>query len=291
MTATATAWITEESTSRFVDTDEFRLHYHDVGEGEPLLLLHGAGPGATAWSNFGRSIATLARTHRVIAMDLPGWGKSSTPTSESRRHLAEAAVGLLDALGIDKATFVGNSMGGMMAVAAAIKFPSRVTRLVLMGTPAPGVNYFQPAGFTEGLRIIGEGYREPSPANIKRLVQIMCYDQSLATDELAQVRSAAAQANPQHLASYVASLSDGLPTFMDDYLKMAASGVSEIEVPTMIIHGRDDRVVSFEHGLRLASMIGSARLVMLNRCGHWVQIERAKEFNDLVQFFARPETE
>jgi 2-hydroxy-6-oxonona-2,4-dienedioate hydrolase len=181
--------IGEESTSAFVETDDFRLHYHDVGTGHPILLLHGAGPGATAWSNFGRNIPELAESNRVLALDLPGWGRSSTPTADTRRNLVEAAIGLLDALQIEKAAFVGNSMGGMMSIAAAVRYPDRVSHLVAMGTPCPGPNYFQPAGLTEGLRILFEGYRETTPENLKRLVQVMCFDQSLATDELSALRA------------------------------------------------------------------------------------------------------
>ncbi|WP_326837387.1 alpha/beta hydrolase [Amycolatopsis rhabdoformis] len=285
MTSTVTSPMTEPA-GKFLDTSEFRLHYHDVGEGRPVLLLHGAGPGATAWSNFNRNIATLAASYRVIALDLPGWGRSSTPTVESRRHLVEAAVGLLDGLGIEKAAYVGNSMGGMMAVATAIRFPERVSNMVLMGTPSPGANYFQPSGLSEGLKALNDGYRDPTPANLKRLVQVMCFDPAMATDDLADVRAKAALANPEHLASYIANLDDASPTFMGDYFGLA-SRIPEITAPTMVIHGRDDRVVGPEHGMRLSSLIGSSRLVMLNRCGHWVQVERADEFNRLIDFFLR----
>ena len=278
--------IGEESTSAFVETDDFRLHYHDVGTGHPILLLHGAGPGATAWSNFGRNILELAESNRVLALDLPGWGRSSTPTADTRRNLVEAAIGLLDALQIEKAAFVGNSMGGMMSIAAAVRYPDRVSHLVAMGTPCPGPNYFQPAGLTEGLRILFEGYRETTPENLKRLVQVMCFDQSLATDELSALRAKAALSNPDHLAAYVTSLDDGLPTFMGDYMSLGAQ-IAEVRAPTLVVHGRDDRVVSFEHGLRLTSLVGDSRLVLLNRCGHWVQVEHADEFNRLVAQFVQ----
>ena len=114
------AIVTEESTSKRIKTRNWDIHYHEAGEGHPLVLVHGGGPGASAWSNYNPNIATLARKYRVLAVDLPGWGKSQAVTYD-RRDNSGALAEFLEALGISQAAFVGNSMGGALLARAAIQ--------------------------------------------------------------------------------------------------------------------------------------------------------------------------
>jgi 2-hydroxy-6-oxonona-2,4-dienedioate hydrolase len=119
---------------------------------------------------------------------------------------------------------------------------------------------------------------------MRRLVGIMCFDKArFATAELCQARSDAALARPEHLRNYVEGLPKGapLPTWVD------LSRLPEITAPTLIVHGRDDRVVSYEVSLHLLAAVPDSRLVVLNRCGHWAMIEHADEFNRLVTDFVR----
>ena len=107
--------ITFESTSRYAQVaDDMKLHYHEagVGNGETIVLLHGGGPGASSWSNFGRNIAVLARHFHVLAVDQPGYGHSSKHTEHEQynRYSANALLGLFDHLGIERAALVGNSL-------------------------------------------------------------------------------------------------------------------------------------------------------------------------------------
>ncbi|MBP2320426.1 2-hydroxy-6-oxonona-2,4-dienedioate hydrolase [Kibdelosporangium banguiense] len=274
---------TVQPVDRFVDVPNFRIHYVEAGTGHPVVLLHGSGPGATGLTNFSPNIGPLAAKFRVIAVDMPGWGESDTQTEETGRDHVKALVDLLDKLGIDKAALVGNSMGGVTSVSAAILHPERVSHLVTMGTPAPIPGVFSPGGgLTEGLKILMHAYREPTPENMKRLVQVMCFDQKTATDELAAARSAAALARPDHLDSWNAQYSG--PPKMPPYWELAGR-LGAITAPTLIMHGRDDRVVHFENSLQLVTRIQDSRMVLFNRCGHWAQIEHAAEFNRLVSAF------
>ncbi|HEY8352576.1 MAG TPA: alpha/beta hydrolase, partial [Sphingomonadales bacterium] len=196
--------ITEEGTEKFVQVADWRIRYHDAGEGHPVILLHGSGPGATAWSNFGPNIKVLSRKYRVIAPDFPGWGKSDIfdPDKGARFTVnMEVVVGLMDALKLDRAAVVGNSMGGIGSQMLAAFHPDRISHCITMGAPAPGGPqlFYQPVGLTEGLKILFESYRDPSEANMRRLVEIMVYDSSFVTDELIAQRAAAARANPDHL--------------------------------------------------------------------------------------------
>lgn len=279
MTVDTAPTLNQNDLSRFVQTQTYRIHYYEAGEGHPIILLHGSGPGATGWSNFWQNIEYLSATNRVIAVDMPGWGKSDTENDEFGYAHTESLIRFMDELKIDKAALVGNSMGGMTSLITAVKHPDRVSHLITMGAPAPGVNYFGPAdGPSEGLKILYHAYREPTAENMKRLVQIMCFDEEMATDELAQLRSDAALANPAHLASFLNRSFD--PSFATIFPQL-----SNLEVPSLFIHGRDDRVVGFENSLRLVSLVPDSRMLVLNRCGHWAQIEYADEFNRTVAGF------
>jgi len=272
--------ISEESTSRFVDTQSGRIHYNEAGSGHPLILLHGSGPGATGWSNFSSNIAALSVTHHVFAVDMPGWGQSVAVTHEQRDHVT-ACLHFMDALGLQDAALVGNSMGGMTGIRFAVAHADRLTHLVTMGPSAPGVRLF---GFgdgpSEGLKVLQRAYLDPSPDMMRELVEVMTFDSAYASDDLARERSVAAQRRIDHLINFI----DG---FDKPWPRVAEEELAEIRVPTLLIHGRDERVVHYENSLKLVALIPNARMILINRCGHWVQVEHAAEFNEMVASFVR----
>ncbi|GAA0943039.1 alpha/beta hydrolase [Actinocorallia libanotica] len=276
--------LTQAETARTVQTKDWLLHYQEAGAGDPVILLHGSGPGATGWSNFSGNIEALAEHFHVYAVDMPGWGSSDACTVDRLDHV-EAAVQFMDELGIERAAFVGNSMGGATSLRMAVEHPDRVSHLVTMGPPTgKAPKLFGPGdGPSEGLKVLIEAYRDPSPETMRRLVNIMVYDKAYATDALCAARSDAASARPDHLRNYLDGLPQGapLPKFA------ALEDLASLQVPTLLIHGRDDRVVSYEHSLLLLAHIPDSRLVLLNRCGHWAMIEHAAEFNRLVTDFLR----
>ena len=274
--------LTDEGTSRIVRTPDYEIQVNEAGEGHPLLLLHGTGPGATGWSNFAPNIGPLSERFRVVAVTLPGWGESSRQTVESGFDQGEAVKQLMDALDLERAAIVGNSMGGGIGIVMTARWPERVSHLITMGSGVWGVNVLSPAGMSEGFKVLVEAYQDPSPANFKRLVQVMCFDPTFATDELAEQRSQAALAHPEHLQDWLerSRLGMGQEAFMSAAEKLPTSSV-----PALVIHGRDDRTVHWEISMRAMSMIQDSRLVLLNRCGHWAQLEHAAEFNRLVAAF------
>ncbi|KAF1039844.1 alpha/beta fold hydrolase [Burkholderia sp. Ac-20384] len=275
--------LTQAQTSRTVKTRDWQLHYHEAGSGHPVILLHGSGPGATGWSNFSGNIDALAKQFHVYAVDMPGWGQSDSATVEQLDHV-DAAIQFMDALGIERAAFVGNSMGGQTSLRLATEYPERITHLVTMGPPVGRMPTLFGAGDgpSEGLKVLIQAYRDPSPEHMRRLVEIMVYDKArFATPELCQARSDAALLRPEHLSNYVAGLPGGAP--LPKWVKPEL--LPAIKTPTLLIHGRDDRVVSFETSLYLLANIPDSRLVLLNRCGHWAMIEHPDEFNRLVADF------
>lgn len=268
--------LTEEGTSRFVQTKDWNIHYNEAGEGFPLLMLHGSGPGATGWSNFGPNMKELAKKYRCIAVDMPGWGKSDAVTLAERDHV-EAALQILDALGIEKAAFIGNSMGGATTLRFAMKHPERMSHLITMGSGG-GSSIFSAAGRSEGIKVLQAGYHDPSPAGMRALVDIMTFDPAFATDELVNQRSAGAMARPDHLQNFI----DGIPAGRQAF---DLEPLTRSTIPALIVHGRDDRVVHFENSLSLVSKIPNSRLLLLNRCGHWAMVEHPAEFNRAVDDF------
>ncbi len=272
---------TLESTRRTVRTENWNLQYYEAGSGHPLIMLHGSGPGATGWSNFNPNIGPLSRTHRVLAVDLPGWGGSDAVPAGETDH-ADVILEFMDALGLERPALVGNSMGAVASLRAAAARPDRVSHLVTMGSGSvPVPTLFGPGGPSEGMKILFEAYRDPSIENMRQLASIMTYDPAFASEELARMRAEAATARPEHLANFVDCIPRGGPIRHWPTMEEIAS----IQAPTLIMHGKNDRVVHFEHSLRLVAAIDDSRLVLLNRCGHWAQLEHADEFNRLVRFF------
>lgn len=275
--------ITEADVARDIETPDWKIHYNEAGpsDGYPILLIHGGGPGATGWSNYNPNIGALADAgFRTFAIDLPGWGGSQEVPDFAHYEPLDAVTQFLDALGIEKAAFVGNSMGGHTSIRMAVERPERVSHLITMGPPTQMRPFIFGAGGgpSEGLKIMYQGYENYSPEGMQRLVEIMVYDRTrFATPELSAQRSEAIEKRPQHVANIAkAGPRAPIPTWVD------LSRLSEITAPALLIHGRDDRVVSFESTLFLAANIPDSRAHIINRCGHWAQLEHADEFNRLV---------
>lgn len=270
---------TEAATSRFIDTPSGRLHYNEYGTGHPVVLLHGSGPGATGWSNYAANMAVLGENFRCLAVDMPGWGKSDTVSYDNRDHAA-TAVQFLDALGIEKAAFIGNSMGGATSVMFAASRPERVSHLVTMGAGVGGAHLFVPGGGpSEGVKVLQRTYLDPSLENFRDLVDIMTFDPDYASEELVRQRHQAAVDQPEHIANFAAGIGRPRP-----HLASHAE-IASITAPSLFFHGRDDRVVHYESTLKLVSLVQNARAVLLARCGHWAQLEHADEFNRTVTDF------
>lgn len=276
--------LTEADVARDVTTADFTIHYNEAGpaDGHPILLIHGGGPGATGWSNYSPTIGHLADAgFRVLAIDLPGWGGSSEVDFATYEPL-DAIEQFLDAVAVEKAAFVGNSMGGHTSIRMAIERPHRVTHLITMGAPLQLKPFlFGAAGPSEGIKIMYQGYTDYSPEHMKRLVEIMVFDTArFATPELCQQRSDAVAARPEHVANVAkAGIGAPIPIWAD------LDRLAEIAVPALLVHGRDDRVVGFEGTLYAAARIPDSRVHIINRCGHWAQLEHADEFNGLLADF------
>lgn len=271
--------MTNPEIGRSVQAAGIRTNLHDVGKGSPILMIHGSGPGVSAWANWRLSLPALAQRARVIAPDMVGFGFSDRPAGHryTMDNWVAQAVGVLDALDIERADLVGNSFGGGLALALAIRHPQRVRRLVLMGSV--GV----PFDITPGLDAVW-GY-EPSPATMRSLLDIFAYDRKLATDELAQLRYEAS-IRPGFHESFAAMFPAPRQRWVDAMCS-AAADIRALPHETLVLHGREDRVIPLATSLTLSQWIPNSQLHVFGHCGHWTQIEHAARFNRLVgDFFA-----
>lgn len=254
-----------------------RTNLHDQGEGFPVLLIHGSGPGVTAWANWRGIIPLLAQSRRVIAPDMLGFGYSERPADATynQQRWVEHAIGVLDALGIEQADVVGNSFGGGLALALAIRHPQRVRRLVLMGSV--GVRF----PLTPGLDAVW-GYT-PSLDNMRHLLDLFAYDRSRVTDELAELRYQAS-IRPGFQESFAAMFPPPRQNGIDN-LASSEADIRALPHEALIIHGREDCIIPLEASLTLAQWLQRSQLHVFGQCGHWTQIEHADRFARLVDDF------
>lgn len=268
-----------------VRTGGFETNVHDVGSGAPVLLIHGSGPGVSAWANWRLVIPALAKDRRVIAPDMVGFGYTDRPAGiqYSMDTWVQQALDLLDTLGLEQVDLVGNSFGGALAMALAIRAPQRVRRLVLMGSV--GV----PFAITEGLDAVW-GY-EPCFEAMRSIMDYFAWSRELVSDELAELRYQAS-IRPGFQESFAAMFPAPRQRWVDAMTSREAD-IRALPHETLIIHGREDKVIPLSNSLTLAEWIANAQLHVFGHCGHWTQIEHNARFNRLVGDFlaeADPQT-
>jgi pimeloyl-ACP methyl ester carboxylesterase len=275
MTATA-----KPETGATAIANGIETNYLEDGSGdETVLLIHGSGPGVTSYANWRLVMSALATKFRVIAPDMVGFGFSERPENVDYgvQTWADQVIGLIDALGIEKTSLVGNSFGGAIALRIATQHPERIDKLVLMGSM--GVTF----PITEGLERVW-GY-EASFENMRKVLDVFAYSRELVNDELAQVR-------------YEGSIQPG---FQDSFSSMFPAprqrwvdamctpeeDIRRLPHRTLIIHGREDQVIPVQTSLRLNELIDNADLSVYSHRGHWSMIERNADFNrSLLEFLS-----
>lgn len=256
-------------------------NYLEAGEGFPVLLLHGSGPGVTAYANWRLTLPALAPHFRALAPDCAGFGYTERKPGD-RYHLdgwIEHIIGFLDALGIAKAHLIGNSFGGALALALADRHPGRVERLLLMGAVAT------PFPITAGLDAVW-GY-QPSLANMEAIMDWFAYDRSLITPDLIRSRFEAS-VRPGYQEAFSAMFPAPRQRHVDA-LAPSEDSLRRLKHRTLIVHGRDDKVIPLASSLRLHALVEVSELHVFGQCGHWTQIEKRDGFNQLAVNFLSAE--
>jgi 4,5:9,10-diseco-3-hydroxy-5,9,17-trioxoandrosta-1(10),2-diene-4-oate hydrolase len=270
---------------RLLDVDGKKIFVAEAGQGAPVLLLHGGGPGASGVSNYSRNIARLAREYRVIVPDLPGYGRSSKGVdgADPFGHLANAIRGLLDQLGLDKAHFVGNSYGGACALRLALDTPERVDRMVLMGPGGIGTTRALP---TPGLNSLLNYYSGDGPSRLKLEKFIrnhLVFNAAQVPDSVIDARYEAS-IDPEVVAAPPLQRPKDLRTVWKmDFTR--DKRLSRLPVPTLVLWGAADQVNRPSGGRMLADRMPNCDLYEVANTGHWVQWERADLFNQLCADF------
>ena len=278
--------ITEENSSQYLTLEQGDIHYHDAGEGPCLLLIHGSGPGVSAWANFHGNLPTFAKHFRCIAINLPGYGQSDAVEGDPVTTAISACIKLLDALDIETAHILGNSLGGIVGSHIAAQYPQRVSSFITIG--GIGLNIFSSFP-SEGLNLLTNFVENPSRANITTWLRSMVYDQSLITETLIEQRFQQA-CEPKTLATAQAfyakaAIADIAAKRQGANACKTIEHLPSIQAPTLITWGREDRVSPLDISLLPMRLIPNCELHVFPRCGHWAMIECKQRFEQLVLGF------
>jgi pimeloyl-ACP methyl ester carboxylesterase len=264
-----------------IDAGGIQTSYLEAGAGDPVVMLHGSGPGVSAMANWQHNIGALSQRFHVLAPDIVGFGATERPDDivYSLRTWTDHIWAFLDAHHIEKAAIVGNSLGGRIALQMATDRPDRITKMVLMGAPGVGMT------LTEGLAAL-RAY-EPSHDAMRDLLRnYFAVDPTMITDDLVAIRYEASVADGAY-ETYRAMFFD--PRHAGSELGIAAEEVRAIDTPALLVHGREDKVVPMQVSVTMLGLLPNADLHVFSACGHWTQIERADEFSALVaDYLARP---
>jgi pimeloyl-ACP methyl ester carboxylesterase len=265
--------------SKFLTVEGVRLHYQELGVGYPVICIHGAGPGASAESNFKLNAGAFAEKFRVILYDMPQYGKSAkiVLTEPRLKYNARILNGFLTALAIDKAHIVGNSMGGQVAMKFGIDYPDRLSRVVIIGSG--GVTSIFAPSPVEGVKMIARYYKGSGPSRdkLRELLQTILYDASFLTEEIFEER-------------YQASIDpETVELFGKRQVEMPrenlAPDLHKLKAKLLAIWGMDDRFGALDVGLQITRTVPDGRMHIFTKCGHWAQVEHASEFNRIVADF------
>lgn len=254
-----------------------RTHYHDVGTGPVVLFIHGSGIGVSAAANWWQNIPALTG-FRSVAFDLIGFGSTQPAADEEwgMRAWIDQVLRVLDALKIERAFLVGNSLGGRIALHFCIEHPERTLGLITMG--AVGINPPRPQG-TPSAQI---AHKEYTKADVEKALRAMIEVPEVLTQELidSRYRAASAPGAPERFSKVIEARNRTTAAARLDPEELA-----KLQIPVLLTHGREDRVIPYQGSVEMAHIIPNADLHVFSKCGHWAQTERLVDFNNLLRHF------
>ena len=262
---------------RWVRAGDIKTRYLTAGDGEAIIFLHGGGAGASGEHNWQGNISAVAEAGFAgFAPDIVGFGLSDKPKGwHTFEKKIEHIIAFMDALCIERASFVGNSMGGGIASGIAAKYPERTNKVVLLGGGA--VKLGTP---TKKFQSVID--YEPSKEKMSVVLKSFCVDESLVTEDMIEHR---------YQMSLLPGASESYRDFMsnildlDSFLEPTQQGLRSTDVPFMMIWGREDKIVPLELGYKMKDLVPGAEFNIYDKCGHWAQIECRDQFNsDLISF-------
>ena len=258
-----------------------RVNYVEMGQGPPVVLVHGL---SGCWQNWLENIPHVARRHRVIALDLPGFGESELPNEEiSIPGYGRFVDAFLGEIGVERGAIVGNSMGGFIAAETTLAHPSRVEKLVLVSAAGlVRVGNRQLYALERAARLF-----HPLTAAFLARREHLVRRPGLRRRMLYGVVRYPERIEPE-LAYEVAS-GAGKPGFLDALNAIMAYDFRDrlpaVSAPTLIVWGRNDRIVPIEGAYEYEKLIPNARLEIFEETGHVPMLERPARFNQLIEEF------
>jgi len=270
-----------------VQTSSFQTFLNEAGTDHKttILLLHGSGPGANAMSNWQFALPFLAENYHCLAPDIAGFGLSQhdSPPNGTAQWIdiwVQQQIDLLDAKGIEQAHIVGNSMGGGVTLHLLNRHPERFKKAVLMGpVGAP----FEP---TEGLTKGWEFYKNPSQAALEYLITKFLYDPSLLGADIAKIAEERFNnvMKDEVRLQFEAMFSEGTRKGINAFV-LSDEELNNIPHQMLVTHAREDFFIPLNNAYHLIERIPQAQLHVFDHCGHWIQIEKKKAFNNLTKLF------
>jgi pimeloyl-ACP methyl ester carboxylesterase len=260
--------ITED---RFVRVGDQLVHCEQAGSGEPVVLIHGFGASTYSWR---KVMPALAESHRVIAIDLNGFGytqRPKSPASYTREGQEKLVLGVMDALGIDRAHIIGHSYGGGLSLFIASRHPGRFRSLVLVDSSAPTYpddRRSRTARFRPLTALFVRTYAL-RPGAIRKALLRSYYDDSQVTPDLVQAYFDRVRIEGVSDAYYGLTVPLPVPGERVD--------LSTIDVPALVIWGAQDELISAESGRAAAERLPRGTFVLLERCGHLPMEEQPEE--------------
>lgn len=257
-----------------------KTNYLERGEGKPIVLIHGSGPGVSAYANWRLVLPNISQYARVIAVDMAGFGYTELERGAvyTIEYWLAHLTAFLDALGIQRAAFLGNSFGGVLSTHFALRHPDRVERLAMMGS---NLLSFE---ITPALDKLW-GQHELSRAVMTEHMRFFPWDKSIITDDLVTGRLKAC-ARPDYQAAFQ-SMFPAPRQKCVDALALTEQQLGTLGCEALLIHGREDVVVPAEVSIRAHRAIRRSQLHLFGQCGHWVMIERTRAFCALIEEFFR----
>jgi 2-hydroxymuconate-semialdehyde hydrolase len=279
-----------ETMETTVKSGSYETYLNRSGEGndEAILFLHGSGPGATAWSNWQFAMPALGERFDCLAPDLIGYGKSQHFDDPPQGVVAwldvwmDQQIGLLDNLGLEKVHLVGNSMGGALSLHLLDRYPECVDRVALMGTMGT------PHQITPWLDELWGFYDDPSQEKMAEAIARFVYDPDAVggdLDSIAEMRyPAAMDENVQR--SFASMFPPPRQQHVDD-LVLPDLRFQQMDHPVLLVHGRDDGIIPLETSLYLLWRLPNVQMHVFGQCRHWIMIEHAAAFNQLLEDFLK----
>jgi len=277
--ALASAQETPGVVAKDVTVMTFKLHYLEAGQGPPVVLLHGLGGDGSRW---GPNIGPLAKDFHVFALDQIGFGQSDKPLANYHTGmLSEFLAEFLKAVGVPKASLVGNSMGAGVALYMAVHYPQMVDKIVLADgggyrSEHPGPRPAPTAADLHRRAIQNSVTREET----REFFRVMFHNKSLVTDQMVDAQLPMRLRSAFTISKIQESGEKGLGS-------LSEAEVRGVKAPTLILWGKYDELANPAGADRLEKAIPGAKKIMIDDCGHMPQLEKSDEFNRLVRDFLK----